>query len=220
MKVTLTLNKANKVLEKLKAQIKADVGSANSSNRIARLRQTCDYFGNEVPKLMGVVRVTVNLDQPANVIRERTALAIKATLEQHQQHFNFLRDFYALKEAVFQTNVTSGVSQLLSSIEEGNIRLKITSSLRSQLEMENVQSLDALSNQHLLNEARGLILSSEKPLQQYDVQVYDLEKVRSEELELRRRLNALEEERTTKNATVRVTVELSQTTLDLMGIAS
>lgn len=206
---TLSLGKAHKALQTIKEELR---GLGRSPRR--------RFFAID-PDIAH--RGTIQVEVPARGLQNDEI--IEAAKRQIEYAKNALdrrlaleEDAGRLKEAIFQANQKSGVSERLTRQAFLEHRVSIFESLLREIADVGVNAItpDRL-NEAFIREVREAT-SAENPSTTFTLVIADSEELREQIKRDRQELNLLDEEIRTLNATTTIKVKLHEVTRDLLGL--
>lgn len=202
---TLNLNKAHKVLDKLKAALtkKSGFRSRNSWDSSSS-SSGVQHFENSVSKTY--------VHQPFEQFMTELKHMRDESQQNIQNYIALLEDVTQLRTSLFTANVTSGVHAVLNRMEIVKKQIKMwqhirDSSLTSAL--QNEQVFDTL----VKRVESGLISNFEVPLSVYEDNV-----IESKLYTFAKELNVLEDKRDRLNATTKIEIPFSTISLQTLGM--
>lgn len=198
--ITISLNKANK----LKVQLK------NIYSQI------------KVRDLKSVVQVEYNITNPVTLDEFKNQIDenIKQSREQIDRYFRLNHDYRTLKDVIFNYNIQSGVSGILSQMEELEMQKRTLVLLKTNLEGNNSYRSNDLT---VDIDASYQALSKERENgygynNHVRCAVYESEELDNRIKEIVKKLSNLEDDRDRLNSNTNVTLSLDERTLEELGV--
>jgi hypothetical protein len=196
VKVKITPNQVHKMMDKLKSKV----------NHSRYDNYTDDFTSYSLSKAQNT---DTSVDELVDYFKNR----FMDNYTSQKQIFEFQKDLLLMKEALFTFNVTSGVSKKLSDIEV----------LRQEIEYYSLFaecSSCALDPKSILEKAKSYLDNSDGEVQnvQMSIKFYDYGEVKKLLKEARIKTLQLEKEITLLNATKDISVEISNTSAEYLGL--
>lgn len=188
-----TLNKANKLLQKLK--------------------QHRSHFPAYHP-ISSVVFKGIDLEQEDSIwgFKAIVAEAIDKKHKDIQQEFDIIEDIHKLKESLFEANIKAGVSKLMREKEFNSLKLsKLTSMLN---EVDN--------NDNIVEEVTLAFvktgLESESRYERFGIAIYKKEDLEKQITSLTQVISDIEDQILALNATIKINFEFTQASKKILGL--
>ena len=204
----VNLNKANKLMEKLKNLVKNFKLESSQQGWM----KTTDSLNNYV---------TINYAyQGAEKMKDQIREATENGRRMFEEYFSLLRDQSNLKNALFKGNIESGVSKILSDLEDEKKyksvweKLQKSTNSNKSTEIQDDSILEYYTTQCKRHETLAIsdafLISRE---------LYDQETLKKYILNCNKEINRLEDERDKLNHTFEIEICLSNTTKHLLGLS-
>jgi len=192
--------------------------SLNKANKIrAALKDICGK--NKVSQLGAIVTVDYQQTNPVTLTQFKSQVdqQIQESRLTIERHLRLERDYRKLRDLIFSANVRSGVSEILSKIENFENTKKVYVYLRNALDGRGYGN----TNLTVDIDASYAALSREKDSYSYNnnvkCAVYQKEELENKIKEITKSINVLEDERDKRNSLTKVELALDPATLEELG---
>lgn len=203
MSKTFNLVRAHKYLEKLKSTLK--------SPKTSRYTLPVAYQPKVLVNFYNLALVSKLISIYGNFQKESEEL--KSAIE---DRINVMKDLKNLKELVYSTNASSGLSKILTTMdilnEERNTYNLVRESINNGNMIYDSDKLNDLFNNFNTEKAEG------DKFNQISIRIYEPKEVKSKIMELTNQIEKLENERDKLNATTTITFPFSQSSLRILGL--
>jgi hypothetical protein len=190
----MTLNKANKLLQKL-AQHKGTFSNTHSISSIS------------------FKSVDLEADGDSTRFKNTITNTVAAKTKSLNDEFLVLEDISNLKEALFSKNITAGVSPLMRKKELNQTTLSKLRSLLSDLDSDSVVSNDQVTDSFI---KAGQ--TSESRYDRFAVSLVSKEEIEKRIFDLTQEVNDIEDKILALNATTRLEITLSEPSQKILGL--
>lgn len=205
--VIMNLGKAQKLLDRIKAEIKKysyhqDTGS-NRYGVIPIYNQVCVQYSH----------------QGSNKMEQELQESVNNEIDNLQEYINLLEDLANVKEALFVGNIKSGISDILNRIEVQKKTKEIWERYQKGMPANrtNFVSTESLPDYYNSEIKRHQTLAVQSSFAVYR-EIYSEEELKDAIRECNKVIDQLEDQRDEINHTHRITVKLSETTTKALGL--
>jgi hypothetical protein len=200
----ITLNKANKLLNKFKAERK---------NLRAVFNRVRYYHENE--KVEAITSVEVSLANLTPRVADEIQRMVNVYRNQLQDCLDLEADFFKLKEAIFSHNQTTGISEKLSQIEFLTSKIALYDDLINEKKRNKRVTLTVEDiNYELLREN----LSQQDGAGKLYIQVFDVSLLETQRQEAINQINQAEDDIATLNNQTTIDIEFSSASKKILGL--
>ena len=209
--VTMTLNKANKCVEKIKHELGTSKSTSKSTSMYDRMNGSSD-------KHTAVIGVQLSTSYTIDAMRKELEKKSLKTLEATSNYLNLVTDLNNLKTSIFKTNVQSELNSVLSEIELTKLKLNVYKALKSSLDTTHFTQAEVTND--ILEQEKKVALSGESPSKYFAISmsIYNVDEISQMVKALTTRQNELEDKKVAANANAKISVELSDYTAEILGI--
>lgn len=200
----ITLNKANKLLNKFKSERK------NLRAVFNRVR----YY-HEDEKIEAITAVEVSLANLTPRVADEINRMINTYRNQLQECLDVEADFFKLKEAIFSNNQITGISEKLSQMEFLGSKVGLYDDLINEKKRNKRVTLTTADvNYELLREN----LSQQDGMGKLYIQVFDISILETERQEAINQINQAEDDIATINNQTIINIDFSPASRKLLGL--
>jgi len=204
--VGMSLNKANKCVEK----IKQELGSSRSSSIYERMHE---------PANTAILNVNLSSSYTIDAMKKELDKKKKKQKSDIENNLNLITDLNNLKTNIFKANVGNDLNYILSELELTKRKIKIYKELKASF--DNTHFTEEEITNELLDQEKKIALDGDDPSKYFSLSMalYKEEEIKKEFKELTIALNDLEDKKVSLNANTKISVELSEYTVEILGIA-
>jgi len=188
----ITPNQAHKILEKLKAEVK----------ELKEYEWERESFVD-----FTISKIDVNLD--TKKIEEKLTNIFLQKIKNKKLLTELQEDILNIKEALFNFNVTSKVSEKLSQIEILKNHIKFYQNFKECLECEEIDGIERV---------KEYLKNSEDEKVNLKLAFYDYEEVKKKLKEANKKIMELEKEITYLNSSNEIEITIYKSTAELIGL--
>jgi hypothetical protein len=200
-KLSLTLNKANKILEKINNELKED-------SIFGRMRNTDSAF----------ITCSFSPTTSSKTIINEISKKVNKEHSEFEKKSNLIKDKFSLKQKIFEANVSSGLSSILSKIDIAKSTISILESILIQNQNEQTYSIEQITQTVVELEVERIKSKEELRNVSFVVKLYKEEEIKQQLQEFKKELNRLEDEKNLKNAETKIEVVFEELTIEFLGL--
>jgi len=192
----LSLNKANKYLQKMSGNLRNDSNARAFDGRMS---------------------LTVNVsDEPSKLFSK--VLAERSEFEKDSSNtLSFAFDFYQLKQIIFKANADSGINNILNEIEYLKFNRSLCNSLIRMNTLTQNQIVEIPKSEEDVAYIQKKLAETDTASRNVTLFFPDINSIKEELKEVTRKLNVLEDKKIEFNQK-KINIEFSEYTKEFLGI--
>jgi hypothetical protein len=192
----LSLNKANKYLQKMSGNLRNDSNARAFDGRMS---------------------LTVNVsDEPSKLFSK--VLAERSEFEKDSSNtLSFAFDFYQLKQIIFKANADSGINNILNEIEYLKFKRSLCNSLIRMNTLTQNQIVEIPKSEEDVAYIQKKLAETDTASRNVTLFFPDINSIKEELKEVTRKLNVLEDKKIEFNQK-KINIEFSEYTKEFLGI--
>ena len=208
--VKVSLSKTQKILDRLRKLL--------NQSPFSPPKKTRGYYGGD-KALSNFVTVGWNF-QPADMMEEEMITSIKTQRVRLEDHLILLHEVSKVREALFQGNIESGVSAILNELSDLKKMKSLFEGLKKSVCNSNSQLIPAEFFHKFYETHTQKCQSVDAASSTFNVsgEIFDTDELSERLFECTKRADQLEDERDKINHTFTISLNLSEATMNSIGI--